>query len=266
MIARQPRTALSYRHASIVIALIGLIGGFATPLLKSIGTLRPIGLFAYILLLTSSYSSRIAAVGAARCRAWGTPSPGGMDRAQMAAGELLQRWRSSLPSRCSSPPPRARCPHRRRGGDHQVADLSRLRLRCTSRSLTSAGISTRSVLLVVLGRCELACRRSSSCGRCAASGSIAVLAVWALSRNLDAPLAWEAAGSAVLLAAVFHAFVEWRREPSGAGGPAPAAMTASLGMFAVLIAAGGLHEVPLWPWLFGWLALAALLAPRGFSD
>ena len=44
-------TALAYRHASLVIAMIGLIGGFATPFLLSTGEDRPIALFAYILLL-----------------------------------------------------------------------------------------------------------------------------------------------------------------------------------------------------------------------
>src|SRR5437867_3540374 len=42
---------LSWRHTSQVIASLGLIGGFLTPLLLSTGTDRPIGLFGYVLLL-----------------------------------------------------------------------------------------------------------------------------------------------------------------------------------------------------------------------
>jgi hypothetical protein len=42
---------LAARHASLEIALLGLAGGFATPLLLSTGADRPIGLFGYILLL-----------------------------------------------------------------------------------------------------------------------------------------------------------------------------------------------------------------------
>src|SRR6266566_6511249 len=42
---------LSWRRASQVIASLGLIGGFLTPLLLSTGTDRPIGLFGYVLLL-----------------------------------------------------------------------------------------------------------------------------------------------------------------------------------------------------------------------
>src|SRR2546428_4125618 len=42
---------LSWRHGSQVIASLGLVGGFLTPLLLSTGTDRPIGLFGYVLLL-----------------------------------------------------------------------------------------------------------------------------------------------------------------------------------------------------------------------
>src|SRR5437867_5638004 len=42
---------LSWRHTSQVIASLGLVGGFLTPLLLSTGTDRPIGLFGYVLLL-----------------------------------------------------------------------------------------------------------------------------------------------------------------------------------------------------------------------
>src|SRR4029077_2369316 len=42
---------LSIRHDSIFIALLGLVGGFATPALLSTGENRPIPLFLYLLLL-----------------------------------------------------------------------------------------------------------------------------------------------------------------------------------------------------------------------
>lgn len=43
--------ALSYRHESLVIAVIGLVGGFLTPVFASRGSDSPIGLFGYVLLL-----------------------------------------------------------------------------------------------------------------------------------------------------------------------------------------------------------------------
>jgi uncharacterized membrane protein len=42
---------LAQRHASHVIAVLGLVGGFATPLALSSGTDRPFSLFGYVLLL-----------------------------------------------------------------------------------------------------------------------------------------------------------------------------------------------------------------------
>mgnify|MGYP000889246047 CR=1 FL=1 len=46
---------LSLRYGSIYIAVLGLLGGFATPLALSTGQDRPIGLFAYILLLNLGF-------------------------------------------------------------------------------------------------------------------------------------------------------------------------------------------------------------------
>lgn len=42
---------LSVRHESLFVAVLGLVGGFATPVLLSTGENRPIGLFSYLLLL-----------------------------------------------------------------------------------------------------------------------------------------------------------------------------------------------------------------------
>jgi uncharacterized membrane protein len=56
--------ALSWRHGSEAIAIIGLAGGFATPVLLSSGQDRPIGLFGYVLLLD------LALLYLARARVW----------------------------------------------------------------------------------------------------------------------------------------------------------------------------------------------------
>lgn len=42
---------LAIRHDSVFIALLGLVGGFATPILLSTGEDRPIGLFSYLIIL-----------------------------------------------------------------------------------------------------------------------------------------------------------------------------------------------------------------------
>jgi len=44
---------LSIRHDSIFVALLGLVGGYATPILLSTGENRPIGLFSYLFILNA---------------------------------------------------------------------------------------------------------------------------------------------------------------------------------------------------------------------
>lgn len=272
-------TALSYRHASLVIALIGLIGGFATPLLLSTGTPRPIGLFAYILLLDSCLLfianrrgwpvlALLSLVGTLFYQAvW--------IGAQMAAGDvllamaILGAFALLFAVATRAVPAQARREWLITQGGGLLFPFAFAVYFALVADFGSHFYPIGMLLVVLSGAASWlgVVQRRSWLGLGAASGSVAVFAVWALSRNLDTPLAWEAAASAVVLAAVFHAFVEWRREPSGAGGPAHAAMTASLGTFAVLITAAAVHEVPLWPWLLGWLALAALLLRHaGFSD
>ena len=51
--------ALAVRHDSLIIAILGLVGGFATPLLVSSGSNNAVGLFGYLLLLNAG----IALVG-----------------------------------------------------------------------------------------------------------------------------------------------------------------------------------------------------------
>src|SRR5262249_27901359 len=94
----------------------------------------------------------------------------------------------------------------------------------------------------------------------AASGSVAVVAVWLFSRSLTIPLAWEVSACCLGLALVFHHFVELNRSPSGMEGPAPAALVSGLGLFSLLgiEAAHGTVASP-WPWLFGLITLAIVL-------
>jgi uncharacterized membrane protein len=272
-------TALSYRHASLVIALIGLLGGFATPLLLSTGTPRPIGLFAYILLLDSCLLfianrrgwpllALLSLVGTLFYQAVWISAQMGADELLLALA-ILGAFAVLFAIATRTIPQQAR----REWLITQAGGL----LFPFAFAVYFAFVAKFGrhfypigMLLVVLSAAASwlgVMQQRSWLGLGAASGSVAIFAVWALSRSLDAPLAWEAAACAALLAALFHAFVEWRREPAGAGGPAHAAITASLGMFAVLIAAGALQRVALWPWLFGWLALSALLVRHaGFSS
>ena len=55
---------LSWRNASMLIAVLGLLGGFATPFLIAAKTDNPIGLFGYVLLLD------LGLIALARRRGW----------------------------------------------------------------------------------------------------------------------------------------------------------------------------------------------------
>src|SRR5207247_8343874 len=55
---------LAVRYSSPLVAVLGLVGGFATPLLLASGTVGPVGLFGYVLLLDLG----LLAVG--RKRSW----------------------------------------------------------------------------------------------------------------------------------------------------------------------------------------------------
>ena len=117
----------------------------------------------------------------------------------------------------------------------------------------------------------------------AAGGDLAVLLVWCARTRFDAALAWEAAAVAVGLTLAFQAFVEIdlarrRRRPEPANSTdsedgadpvlaatarstaaAPALVTAAGFLLLLVVVPAAASAPPLWPWLAGWLALAALL-------
>lgn len=266
---------LAARHASLEIALLGLAGGFATPLLLSTGADRPIGLFGYVLLLDG------ALLVLAQRRRWpvlallslaGTVFYEvswiglrmGPDRLELGlvilalfavvfllAGHLAgpddrDRWR--WPQAAAVAVPFAFALYFAADADfgphiHSVAALLVLL------SLAASWLAR------VQGPPELALG--------AAAASLGVLGMWVLVRagTSSAP-DWELALWSCAIAAAFHVFVE--REPARADrdGPAlPAILTAG-GFFALLIYAAE-DANRLWPWLAGWAGLSALLVRHG---
>jgi hypothetical protein len=267
-------TVLAARHASLEIALLGLIGGFATPLLLSSGSDRPFGLFGYIMLLD------VALLALAQRRRWpalallslagtvfyqvlwvGTRM--GTDRlwlglailavftvlfvvaGQLVPAENQRTWLITPAAAVVVPFAFALYfavdadfgPHL-----NQVAALLVLL------SLAAGWLArTQGPPALALG---------------AAAASVAVVGVWVVARNVGEGLDWEAALWACAIALVFHLFVE--REPARADrdGPAPPAMLAALGFFAVLLYAAEEGD-SLWPWLVGWAGLSALLIRHG---
>jgi uncharacterized membrane protein len=264
-------TALSYRHTSLVIAMIGLVGGFATPLMLATGVVRPIGLFAYLLMLDSfllfvSYKrgwpvlALLSLIATAAYQVQWILSG-------MTSGELLLALTIlgvfgllfGLAARNAPDSKRGSWLVAQGGG---LLFPFAFAIYFASHADFGAHFYPLAMLLALLsasaGWLSIQ-QRVPWLGMGAASGSVAVFGVWALTGNFDLALAWEATACAVGLAAVFHAFVEWKPAVSGRAGPAMAASVAAAGMSAVLILAGVWHGVALWPWLMGWQLLAALM-------
>jgi uncharacterized membrane protein len=270
--------ALSWRHASLVIASIGLAGGFATPLLVSSGADRPIGLFGYLLLLDAGLlflavrrGWPVLAVASVAATAvyevlWIGFRMGperlllglGILAVFAAAFALSGRLREGTAS--EAPGFRAA----RAGG---VLVPFAFALYFASDARFGPHLAPVAALLALVGAGAGfvgRVQRQRWIGLAAASASVAVVVVWWLRQPLDRALAFELAAIAAVLALVFHVFVEWDREEPGFEGPAPAALVANAGLLLLLVASPARHPtVSLAPWLAGWLVQAALAWRHG---
>ena len=269
-------TALAYRHASLVIALIGLIGGFLTPLLLSTGQDRPIALFSYILLLDAGLLfiaqrrgwpllALLSLVGTLVYQALWIGSRMQAGQLLLAIGVLAIFAVAYAYALRGLPTAGRRQWLVTQAGGALFPFVFALYL--AGRSDLGEHFYPVALLLALLSGSAAWLARAQQrawLGLGAACGSTAVFAVWLIGRHLDAALAWEAAALCFLLAGVFHVFAELDRRPSGRDGPAPAAMVTSLGLQALLIAAAARSaDADLWPWLCGWLLLAGLSFRHG---
>ena len=264
---------LSWRHTSQVIASLGLIGGFLTPLLLSTGADRPIGLFGYVLLLDTGllYLARkrrwpvlalLSLAGTLFYQALWIGTRMGPDRLLLGLAIL-----GAFAFLFAAAP--------RLAGDEE-ADLEWLVAQAGGVLVPFAFVlyfasSTRfslhfhpyGILLVPLSAAAgwiARAQRTYRIGLGAAAATVAIVGAWLFTRAVGAGLAWETALWCVLLALTFHVFVEWEREPGGVDSPAPAAIVASLGLFVLLIVGSASTSMAEpWPWLAGSAGLAALL-------
>ncbi|HEX5045202.1 MAG TPA: DUF2339 domain-containing protein [Candidatus Polarisedimenticolaceae bacterium] len=263
---------LAVRHASRFVAVLGLIGGFATPLLLHSDQDRPVGLFGYVLLLDLGllavgrrqrwpWLSLLALLGTALLQGLWMGARMGADRVVLGL-VILGLFAAVF----------AASGRLGRGDDREEwlpAQVGGLLLpfgfTFYFASRIDLGPHFWPVLLFLLLLCAGASWVARSEGvpwlaLAAAAGSLGVFAVWRLRAPFTTAAAWESVAAALALAALFHLFVELRREEPGLEGPAPAAMVAALGTGAVLLIASALAPVVSpWPWLAGWLGLSALL-------
>jgi len=269
--------ALAARHRALVTALIGLAGGFATPLLLSSGSDRPIGLFGYALVLD------VALLTLAQRQRWpvltllslaGTllyevlwiggrmgPERLGLGLAILglfalvfavagrgAVGEQRRAW--WLASASAVLAPFAFALYFAVDADFGP-ELNPVAALLVLLSLAAGWLS----------RAE----RQPWLALGAAAASLGVVFVWVAMRDVDGGHAWQLMLWSCAIAAAFHLFVELDPARADRDGPTPAAVLAAAGAFAITIAAAlGADSVA--PWIVGWAGLTALLVRHaGFA-
>ena len=243
---------LAVRHDAMVIALLGLLGGFATPAALSTGEDHPFGLFGYLLmldvaLLTLAQRRRWPLLGALSLAgtviyqaAWMSERMG-PDRLVLGMGLLVV-----FGALYAAAAPAAR--EDEEGGLWGVTRAATVLLPFGFglyfgvRSDLGDHLYPLGAMLAIVSAGAAWIGRARSvpwAGVAASIASTTVIGVW-LFVHPHAEIAWEAALIPVALAAVFHAFVELdveRPDPASRPSVARAAAIACLGGLVCLIAA-----------------------------
>ncbi|HJL37829.1 MAG TPA: DUF2339 domain-containing protein, partial [Polyangiaceae bacterium LLY-WYZ-15_(1-7)] len=210
---------LAVRRRAPAIAILAFLGGFATPALLSTGSDRPIALFAYLLLLDGglllvarargwSLVPALALGGTALYQLLWITFTMGPDRVGLGLAIALAFAATfSAAARPADADDDGRLWRLTRFGAALLPFLFGLRF------VTLEGVPlwpTGTLLLALsAGAAWLGLRdRASWMPIAAAAGSLAVLSAWALTRALDASLAWQLVALLAALGALFHALAE----------------------------------------------------------
>jgi uncharacterized membrane protein len=260
---------LAVRHSSLVIAVLGLVGGFATPLLLSSGADRPIGLFGYILLLDLGF------ILAARKRGWGSLMSlalagtlliegawivlrMGPERLLLGTG-VVALFGALFAWAAGKPPGASQAWFR-----NQVAAVLLpfgFALYFASQARLGAQLVPIAVLLALLafgaGWIAKQVPNAAWLPLSSAVASVTVVGVWLFSAELSSAACWQAALCSAGLALVFQLRSELSAGESEAS---RAAAVAELGLLTLLVLAAVVGDSPaeIAPWLTGWLLLAGL--------
>lgn len=277
---------LSWRTKSLVTAFLGLLGGFATPLLLASGRDNPIGLFGYLLLLNVgvwvlakrhgwpklALTAQIATF--AYQALWILVR---MDRPRSLLGLLIlgtfavfyaaagQRW-SGQKALDAPEDRRKKLQALRQQVGGLIAPFS-LGFYFAARSdlevqpLALLGL----LLLLSVAACWLSVlHREAWIALAAGALDLALLVVWSSRLDFDGTSSWQLSAFALSLALVFHLRHEWlaRRSDERTTSRAetvPSALLAggNLAWLVVLIVVSS--DLHFWPWLVAALGLVALL-------
>ena len=268
---------VAVRRGSLIVTLLGLAGGFATPLLLASAADRPISLFGYILLLDAgfiyiAYKRRWAIVsllslgGTVLIQALWIGSRMGPHRLTLGLG-ILGLF-ALVYAVAGAKAPEGNSKERQMWLVSQAGAILMpyaFALYFAANSQFGPHLYPIAILVALLagGASWVALRTTPSPHMLplgAAASALAVVAVFCAFRELTVPLAWEVSACCLGIALVFHVFAELKRSSSVLGGSTLAGTLIGLGLFAVLLIAGATSAVASpWPWIFGWVTLAALL-------
>jgi uncharacterized membrane protein len=267
---------LAVRYESQVVAVLGICGGFATPLLLSSGGNRPFGLFGYVLLLDLGF------LYVARRRGWTLLA--NLLLGLTALMQFLWIWKrmeaDQLPLALAILGVFAllfawtagKAPAEQREGwwPSQAVALV-LPFLFVQHFAGQAELGPHLYPVALLMALLLAGagyvgeqHRNQAVSMFASAATVAVLVRYLFAHPLDAALGWELALCVAGLAAVPQIFVERNRDSVAWDGPMGTALVAQLGLHAVYSAALLLqHDLPLWSSAAGWALLTALLLWHG---
>jgi uncharacterized membrane protein len=262
--------ALAVKRDAPFIAVLGLLGGFATPILVASDVDSPAALFGYILLLD------IGLLWLARARGWpllailslvGTTLHqaiwifGSMDaeRAGLGIAVLATFGLAFLLSNGGDRESSLLWRATRAGG---VAIPFAFGLHFAGTTQLAENPWPLGLLLLILsgGACWLARRQTPDLAVAAAGASLGIMALWFLIQRVSPALAWQAMALCVALATLFAIAAEISRRHHSAERLGFAALVSSLGFLALLVLAVTERQVVKpWPWLVGWAFLGGLL-------
>ena len=268
---------LAGMHRSLAIAVLGLLGGFVTPLVLPQAFGEAPGLFSYLLLLD------VGLLALARWRQW--PALAMVSLAATAVHQTAHFWSQESTEQgifglallavfaalfVAAGVVRGR--EEPSGASWLVAQAGGVLLpfvfafRLAQTAAPNVTIVAFGALLTILSAAaawlDLKLERSWL-ARAAAAGSLAVVAAWMASTTISTPIAWKLAAVCLAMTAV-HPIVrrirpgtaETRREMSLSAVPVAAVGFLLLTVGTVATRRG---SSDLWPWLALWLGLAAIL-------
>ena len=265
---------LSWRNASLLTAVLGLVGGFATPFLIATETENPIGLFGYVLLLDlglialgrrRGWSSLavLALIGTAFYQAFWVFTRLRSENAWFTLAILalfalvfgLARWSRSSEA---SEPPR---PGWKLAEGAGVMVPFALALHIASRADLGERLYPLAALLLILSLAAQWIARRNEGGDMlasgAAAGSLAVVLVWSWDIEWTPALVWELVAVSVALAAAFHLFFEL--DLRAARPSSVSILVAETGFLGLLILNAFSSLDSPWPWVAGFVVVSAML-------